>query len=286
MKNNFYCIHCGTKNKKEEKKCKKCNKSLHPKCLVLKEYLLDHIKDDLKSDVQDTIIDLLKAWIVSHLYGIGITAAVLFTATTFVTKEVPSLKVKQDYKQIEEPVAITITCSDLNLVEQEKVCDEGFTLENDQCIKQTYNKPINHMHCPENFSLIGDTCVSNYNINWTETKTCSQTPSNYIREFNAANVLYSFEDNGMCYIKYCIDRLYTPGTTCTYEEVYEAEWNYSYSCNEYRDGNGNCKEIGKKSYTFTCDVGKLKGDYCALYNVLMDMYTIIIVMPVKRRMLR
>lgn len=264
MKKNFYCIHCGTKNKIEDKKCTKCKKSLHPKCLVLKEYLLDHIKDDLKSNVEDTIIDLLKAWIISHLYGLGITAAILFTATTFIAKEIPSLKAQNNYKELEKPITMAITCSDLYLVAQEKVCEEGYTLENEKCIKRTNTTPKEHINCPDNFSLIGNSCISNYTINWTEHKTCTTTPTTNIPGFNANNVLNSYESNGKCYITYCIDRAYVPGTTCrTATETYESEASYSYTCSGYQDGS-NCKTYGNKSYSYTCDIGTLQGDTCVL----------------------
>ena len=47
-----YCIFCGEEIKEETKKCKKCKKSINPKCLLLKEYIGDHLKDDIKCNIE------------------------------------------------------------------------------------------------------------------------------------------------------------------------------------------------------------------------------------------
>lgn len=75
----IYCVFCGTENKVEDKKCSKCKKELNPLEHPFKDYIYNHIKDDLKGKATDSIISLLKNFIKSHLYGSLMTAAIIFT---------------------------------------------------------------------------------------------------------------------------------------------------------------------------------------------------------------
>ena len=50
----IYCSFCGEKNDKAEKFCNKCKESLSPKNHLLREYVVDHFRDDLKENAEDS----------------------------------------------------------------------------------------------------------------------------------------------------------------------------------------------------------------------------------------
>ena len=83
-KENIYCVYCGEKNDALKEKCIKCNKTLHPKNQLFKEFLYNHIKSDLRGKLNDSIFSYLKNYIISHLYGILMTASIAFTAITMI----------------------------------------------------------------------------------------------------------------------------------------------------------------------------------------------------------
>lgn len=93
----IYCVFCGTLNDCTLEKCTKCKKELNPKNHLFKEFLYDHIKDDLKGKLEDNIFSYLKNYIISHLYGVVMTVSILFTGVSLIT----SLAVK-DYKTISD----------------------------------------------------------------------------------------------------------------------------------------------------------------------------------------
>lgn len=93
----IYCVYCGKENDNNLEKCTKCKKELNPKNHLFKDFLYDHIKDDLKGKLEDNIFSYLKNYIISHLYGVVMTVSVLFTGVALIT----SLTVKE-YKTIED----------------------------------------------------------------------------------------------------------------------------------------------------------------------------------------
>ncbi len=77
----IYCVFCGHENEEKYTKCQKCNKSLNPSENLWKDYLYNHIKDDLKDNVTDKVFSLVTNFIKSNLYGVIMTVLVLSTAT-------------------------------------------------------------------------------------------------------------------------------------------------------------------------------------------------------------
>jgi len=93
-KEEIYCVFCGTKNNYDVEKCSKCKKSLHPKNHLFREFLYEHIRDDLKGKVTDNIFSYLKNFIISHLYGAAMTVSVIFAAISI------GLAFRNPYKSI------------------------------------------------------------------------------------------------------------------------------------------------------------------------------------------
>jgi len=84
MKNNIYCVHCGKKNEvlKQNKNCMLCKKNLYEKSHELRDYLYDKVKDEVKGNIEENVINFITALIKKYLYGITVTASVVFAATS------------------------------------------------------------------------------------------------------------------------------------------------------------------------------------------------------------
>lgn len=130
----IYCNFCGTNNKITSEKCIKCGKSLDQEDHPWREYLYDHIKDDLKGNVTDNIFSLITNFVKSHLYGVIISLTILVTATTGVVKVVNNSYIKEvkENKNIPEVISLDIE-SDLvksiyayNKINDEMRTDNGF----------------------------------------------------------------------------------------------------------------------------------------------------------------
>ncbi len=96
----IYCTFCGTKNEETFDNCTKCKKTLHPKNHLFKDFLYDHIKDDLKGKVEDNIFSYLKNFIISNLYGTVMTVSVVFTTAIVVTSALKPYKTVASFEEI------------------------------------------------------------------------------------------------------------------------------------------------------------------------------------------
>lgn len=106
----YYCNHCGAQNKIDAKKCIKCKKKLKMNNHPLTDYLLDQTKEDVQSNVLDTIFDKIKYLIKKYLYGIimtvtivgGVTANVLVRTEDAVVTEKPNITFHyKEYSNVE-----------------------------------------------------------------------------------------------------------------------------------------------------------------------------------------
>lgn len=81
----IYCAYCGTQNKIEKTKCKRCQKKLNLQNHPWKDYFHNHIKDDLKNKTTDQITSLLINYIKSNFYGVIFSITIIATTITTVT---------------------------------------------------------------------------------------------------------------------------------------------------------------------------------------------------------
>ncbi len=99
----IYCVFCGEENAATASQCKKCKKDLHPKNQLFKDFLYDHIKDDLKGKVKDSIFSYLKNFIISHLYGAAMTVSLVFTATAIIVSPKGTYKTVNSISEVNQP---------------------------------------------------------------------------------------------------------------------------------------------------------------------------------------
>ena len=257
----------------------KCEKELNPKNHLFKEFLIDHFKDDVEGNIEDSIFDLLTKWIISHLYGIGVFSAVVFTSVIIINKGIELNKYDTSYKKIDSPfevASIKNICEEYELFNQELVCEDNYTLENEQCIKTDYMNPIEYITCDNNYTLIGNNCISNNSIEYNVSVSCPRTLAGSRADGwgTEANIMSTYESGGQCYIKYCNDSY---GTTAGYAQtgicsgsvfdyVTSASPQYTYTCNGY-ELNGTCRTYGQKYYHSTCNEGELIDNRCVVKDI-------------------
>ena len=123
---NIYCLYCGAENINTDTQCKKCKKDLHSKNEPFKDFLYRHIKDDLKSNVEDSIFSYLKNFIISHLYGTAMTISILFTITSIIISPKSSYKVVSSLNEINQIYSGGIIAT---IYTYDDSCDEGFPEE-------------------------------------------------------------------------------------------------------------------------------------------------------------
>lgn len=78
----LYCIHCGRENDPAAAVCTGCGKKLHEKEHRFRDFLLSHIKDDLKNKAGDTFFGAIKGWLLSHLFGCVVSVCIVAAAGT------------------------------------------------------------------------------------------------------------------------------------------------------------------------------------------------------------
>ena len=131
----IYCIRCGNKNDKRSERCNKCHCKLNQKESLWKDYIFDHIKDDLKGKVTDNIFSLLTNFIKSHLYGVVMSILVLIVGTGGI------IYIKQDdYIEKVDHVPTSIVIEEKNMYTSVKTGIKNkysFVYpDHDTCVKQ------------------------------------------------------------------------------------------------------------------------------------------------------
>ena len=87
-----YCIHCGAEiilqaasettsaSSAHKAVCPSCGKDPAPGEHLFREFLLEHTKDKLKGEIDDRLYNIIKNWLLSHLYGFVMSIAVIAAA--------------------------------------------------------------------------------------------------------------------------------------------------------------------------------------------------------------
>ncbi len=78
----IYCPDCGKENAADAVLCRECGEAINQEEHLFRDFLVDHIKDDLKGKVTDRLYDIVKNWLLSHLYGTVATVMVIAAVTS------------------------------------------------------------------------------------------------------------------------------------------------------------------------------------------------------------
>lgn len=254
-KEKIYCVYCGEKNNAMDTKCEKCNKKLNPKEHLFREYIVDHIKDDIKGKTQDKIFSIIKNFIISHLYGSIFTATLIFTIVSGIVTIVNSDNgIKEVTNKPDVMVGNLNKCSFENTKEQELICDEGYILDNSICIKEIVVDATSKRICKDNYYLSGNRCISNKTYEKLTEKECIAPEGD--------NYLNTRIENDTCLVNVCVG--WTDGECSAggYEEI-------DFTITEYcPDGtsliNGACKKTTNFKIEYECKEGLLKDKTCII----------------------
>ncbi len=272
----IYCVFCGEENPSKEKKCQSCGKKLNPHNHLFRDYLKDHIKDHIKEDAEDSIIQILKLWIIEHLYGVAITGALIFSVATIISTEIKAHRIKETISPVlawkgKQPEVAKDICLELDLVNQEKTCEEGFVLQENMCIRE-YTVPASvNSSCSAGYYPGNNICISNDTIPKVSVMSCTAANIPEGRPSAAPErVIGSILQGGKCYVQFCMDRVndagvaWSPGDACNNIELYENEPVYTSVCNAYEESDGSCRTTTNLIYSYFCSDGDLIGTECHL----------------------
>ena len=104
MADKKYCIYCGAENSVTAETCVHCEQNLHPKESLLKDFLVERVKDELKGNLQDTIYDAIKNFLLSHLYGTVMTVSIVSYAVVATGVEVLADNRKKHIIPVNQPI--------------------------------------------------------------------------------------------------------------------------------------------------------------------------------------
>ena len=77
MEEKRFCIFCGSPLSDGDKCCPVCKKEIPLKENLFKEYLYRNTKESLKEKVDDTLFNIIKNWLISHLYGMVVSIVLI-----------------------------------------------------------------------------------------------------------------------------------------------------------------------------------------------------------------
>lgn len=102
MDEKVYCVWCGCKHVKKTEKCMACGKELDPKDRLLVDFLVEHTKDKFKGDLEDSLYEAIKNYLLSHLYGVVVTIAIVGAVTAAAAAPKPDAHIQP----VEQPPVI------------------------------------------------------------------------------------------------------------------------------------------------------------------------------------
>jgi len=252
-----YCVYCGSKNKKEDKKCIKCHKKLNPKDRPLLNYLKSKIKDNLKGNIEDNIIDIITKYIKSHIYGFIMTCSVIITTTCVITTIVEDNHIE---KVTEKPSLVLSTinaCVFDNSLAPIKLCSEGYELKDNICIKEVEKDAISNNICPDGYYQSNNSCISNTTYNMLPKEECLLP--------NDGALSVSIAETGECLAEYC--ETWTDGE-CTSGGLREIDYTITgYYCPDGTSNiNNTCRTITTSTTEYSCDEGTLNNNICIIIS--------------------
>ena len=126
----MYCVWCGCKHVKKAEKCMACGKKLDPKERLLVDFLVEHTKDKFKGDLEDSLYEAIKNYLLSHLYSVVVGIALVGAVTAAVAAPKPDRHIQP----VEQPPVIIEVAPETTapVVEEEPVVEYYQLTEQDK----------------------------------------------------------------------------------------------------------------------------------------------------------
>lgn len=97
-----YCTRCQTANKKSAIVCDDCGRRFSAKYKPFYDFLKKHTIGETKDKISDTLFSCLKNFLMSHIYGLALSVALVVTATSAVYSYAPHIEKLTEEKAIAE----------------------------------------------------------------------------------------------------------------------------------------------------------------------------------------
>lgn len=95
-----YCTRCQTANKKSAVVCDDCGRRFSAKYKPFYDFLKKHTIGETKDKISDTLFSCLKNFLMSHIYGLALSVALVVTATSAVYSYAPHIEKLTEEKAI------------------------------------------------------------------------------------------------------------------------------------------------------------------------------------------
>lgn len=257
-----FCTSCGKQNHSRYKKCKHCKKDLHQKNHLLRDYMVDNIKDDLKGKVTDKLYSIIKNYLLSHIYGSILVATVVITSASVIFNNVTN---KVEIQKIEtRPVVVASSLSICdNSIQPKLICNDSFGFnDNNMCVKVTTVDAEKTKICSSGYHLSGSKCISDTIYTKNEKKSCEKptTMPDFISSWDQYEGMTDYGDS--CVMSFCNLNARDENGVCTAGSADEVEYTITYSCTEGSLINGECHKTKSSTTEYTCEEGTLDGKKC------------------------
>ncbi len=250
----IYCVYCGEKNNIKDKKCKKCKKKLDPKENMILDYIKGKITGKVKGNIQEGILSFIKNLIISHFYGIVVTATLIFTIVSAIVTNNDETVITEVNDKPDILINNLNKCVIDNSKELIKICNEGYILDGSICKKEEeIGATVNNV-CPNGYYAGGNTCISNENVTMLTRQECIAPAGD--------NVVGTKVENGQCWVNYCAG--WTDGE-CSAGSMEPIEFTTITYCPTGTSlVDGVCKRFSNYNIEYSCSEGILSGDKCLI----------------------
>ena len=79
MGDQTYCIYCGSPLLQDSTECPRCGRKQEKKDDAFRIFLWKNTKDKLRGKIDDSLFEIIKNWLISHLYGLVLLLTVIGT---------------------------------------------------------------------------------------------------------------------------------------------------------------------------------------------------------------
>ncbi len=269
-KNDFvYCWNCGMKNKKSNKKCEKCQANLKEQEHPILHWLFGETVDEIQGNFFSKGCQALMNFFHIHLYGATVGLALVFA----IGSSLLHFNTPDHIETVNETYLIApkeeLSSNPDAPVGEEFVCEEGYQLEGNRCMKVETVAAIVNESCSEGSFLDGGECFQT--VQKDMQLSCCKSKEDMIRYAQSLGYL---DDES----KYANDVLtsvelstvgmdgVTPGDWCVYHfnEGIDADHTFSlfrppfrnYTCPTGTvEVNTFCRLPVEKIITYTCEEG-------------------------------
>lgn len=79
MADQTYCIYCGSPLLQDSAECPRCGRKQEKKEDAFRIFLWKNTKDKIRGKIDDSLFEIIKNWLISHLYGLVLLLTVIGT---------------------------------------------------------------------------------------------------------------------------------------------------------------------------------------------------------------